>query len=519
MFKKIILAIALMVFATSVSQNANLDREYVKVSYIKLPAKPILDNNKRSFSSNDRSISLLGFSRVETNGTIDIVYNYNGTQISDVEINKTKHEDKDKEGNIISVSYTYNVHAQYSSSANISVNNAYNPENGYQKNLIKTDEYLSKSFSSHNEAQNYYNRNKYNIKNDYAAEHKIEMTNNVNYTLNQLYGYVSKSRNDQFWILGNKKHPEYQKHMETYETMKTIFDKMKYDVPIDVLKAELQPSIAYFEGLIPKYVGTKKRMKKMRYASYYNIAKMYYYLDMPEKTKEYAQKLIANDYGKSDGKQLIRLSNQLIEDFRINKIKSRHFEILTEDLTHSGHDQRPTNAEAFLDPGTELVKAYVITKSNDTTVVDMKISDVDRIGHSIKTIKYNDINTPVGVEVIWALEISEVLFIDGTHYKNLTFKDASTSAVDKATSKLCKVIYESDKINLYQFKISEPVFEFPENNKIQSTRTTTYVFGFNKNLAKLAEGCPQLLENVKAKHFKNNIDDLKVFCNRLTTCN
>ena len=87
-----------------------------------------------------------------------------------------------------------------------------------------------------------------------------------------------------------------------------------------------------------------------------------------------------------------------------------------------------------------------------------------------------------------------------------------------AAEKLCKVLFESDKINLYLFNNEEPVIFIPGNKKGKSTLSTGFVFGFKKNLTKLAEGCPALIEKVKNKAFKNNIDDLVQFCKELTSC-
>lgn len=80
MNQTITLVFALITYAISFSKSTNLDREYFKISYVKLPSKPIiLDNSKRTYSSNKRAISLSGFSIVNSNGTLDI--NFNGTKI------------------------------------------------------------------------------------------------------------------------------------------------------------------------------------------------------------------------------------------------------------------------------------------------------------------------------------------------------------------------------------------------------------------------------------------------------
>ncbi|GAA3634335.1 hypothetical protein [Flavivirga jejuensis] len=529
MNKTTTLVFALLIYAISFSQNANLDREYVSVSYIKLPSKPILDNSKRTYSSNIRAISLSGFSRVKSNGTLDINYNFNGTQIGEVDIRKTKHEKKDKDGKVTSTSYTYKVHIPYTSSASLSISNAVVIENNYNRDFSENDHYESNSFSTYKAAQNHYNNNRYNIRNKYTSKHKKSILNIINSNLNTTYGYVPANYNTVvFWILGNKKHPEYQKHMENYGIMKAAFAKMKYDQPVSGLKTELEPVIDYFNSLIPKYVGTKKKMAKMRYASYYNIAKMYYYLDMPEKAKEYAEKLIENDYDKSHGKHFIRISDELLKKFEINETNTRHFEVITEDLTNI--EEAPEAEEASgSNTKLELVKAYLISKVGDTILVDIETKDVKKIAYEIRTVQYADNGTPVGTKVENAKDFNEVLFVDGTHYKNVMFKESgvkngNNNAVSAqmllsgAAEKLCKVLFESDKINLYHFNNEEPVIFTPGSEKGKSTLSTGYVFGFKKNLVKLAKGCPALIEKAENKTFKNTPEDLMTFCKELASC-
>ncbi|OBQ55133.1 hypothetical protein JJL45_04445 [Tamlana sp. s12] len=521
MIRLITIVLALTTYALSFSQSANLDREYVHISYVKLPSKPIVDSTKRTYSTNTRGISLSGFSKVKTNGTLDVNFSFLGTKIGEVNINKIKHESKDKEGNVTSTSYTYKVQLPYTSSASITINNSENPENNYQRNYTESDNYTSSEFSSYKAAQDHYNNNRYTIRNDYTNKHKKAFINTLNSNLNSTYGYVIKSsENAQLWILGSKKHPEHVKHYEVYESMQTAFSKMKYNITVDELKAELQPSIDYFTSLIPKYTGDKKKARKIRYASYYNIAKMYYYLDMPEKTKEYGQKIIDNDYDKSDGKNFISMADDLLEKFEANKIKTRHFEVVTEDLSNEEEPEEESDA-------LEIVKAYLVSKAGDTTLVDMETKDISKIAYQIRTIQYDDNNAFVGTKIKNAKKYNEVLFLDGTHYKNIPFKessikgesiDAGQMLLGGASEKLCKVIYESKKLNLYMFNNEETVILTPDSDKGKSTMSTGFVFGFKKKLMKIAEGCPEIVAKAENNEFKNTPEELVRFGKELNEC-
>ncbi|NRD19175.1 hypothetical protein HNV08_03870 [Winogradskyella eckloniae] len=515
----ITLLVLLFTFSFAFSQNANLDREYFTVSYVKLPTDPVLNDINRTFSTNKRAISLSGFSRVRENGTLDINYRFHGTNVGEVEIKKTKHEKKDDDGNVISTTYSYRIHVTYTSSARVAVSNSENMSNDYENEFSEKENYKSKKFNSYKAAEDYYNNNRNTIRKRHSSDHQQQIIHDINGQLNNIYGYQPlNAKSDHFWILGKKKHPEYNKHMDAFEAMKVAFSKMKSNEPIDQLKNELAPTIDYFNSLISKYTGSKKKDVKMRYASYYNIAKMYYYLDMPNETKVYAQKLIDNDYDKSDGKYFIRIADDLIAKFNANQSNTRHFEVLTEDL--SNIIEEPIVEEAEEESSSlnlELIKVYLITKTNDTTLVDMDTKDIKNIAYKLNTVRYADNGTPIGTEVRSANELREILIVDGTRYKNIDFKSSNLNqeAVNGTQEKLCKVLLESDKINLYLFNNEEPVIVSPDSNHGTSTLSNSFAFGFNQNLVKLAEGHPELIEKVNANGFKNNIDDLVKFCNEL----
>lgn len=325
---KFLLPVLCLFSAFSLAQSADLDREQIKVSYVKLPTNPIIEKENRTYSSNASALTISGYKKKSEGAVLDLDFDYFGTEVNDVNINKVKHEKKDKDGNVTSTSYTYNATANYVSTGTLTIYNTIT-SNTMSKNYSETENYKSNDFNSYNKARDYYNDNRTSIRNKYRSNHKNAVLSNAKSYLNSTFGFVPQvDKYEFFWILGSKRHPEFARHHEAFDKLKVIFDKMKYDEPTDELKKELEPIIAYFESVIPNYQGKKRKLRKVRYASYYNIAKIYYYLDNPEKAKEYAQKIIDNDYDKSDGKYFNRIANKLIEKFEANKIKTRHFAVV-----------------------------------------------------------------------------------------------------------------------------------------------------------------------------------------------
>jgi hypothetical protein len=499
--KKVLLPILfLLATLSSFGQGANLDRESFNVSYISLPSHPIEDPAARTYSTNNSSVYIAGFKKANP-ATITIRHRYDGTQSEFVEVKKRISIKKDKDGNVISRKTYYSVVANFYSTGSVDVQNALTARN-YNKQYNLKDKYTSSEFSSYSQAVSYYNNNKYRLRSKYARQHKSSMRTSTNYYLNDTYGYPVNNKRDIFWILGKKKHPEYGKHKVNYEKAKAILAKMKHNEPIDAIATELEPIISYFDETAKKYVGKKKKYRKMRYASYYNNAKIYYYLDNPAKTREYANKLIANDYDKRDGKMFNNMANKLEKRLNANKVTSRHFDV-------SG-DVAPRLAV-----GNEVL-AYLITRANDTIQTVIPNRNIPKIGYFVELEVTNDAGNKA-IKRYMAEDCKTLALTNEDMYQVVNFDEAKKGPNSTAI-KFVKALYESDKIGLYLFNEKELVIKFPNQEKGISTMSSAFAFGLNKQLAKYAVSCPEALAAAQSKEFKNTAESLTKFCKMYTAC-
>jgi hypothetical protein len=95
----------------------------------------------------------------------------------------------------------------------------------------------------------------------------------------------------------------------------------------------MQPVIDYFEKAKTQYVTSDKEDRKMRYASYYDLAKIYLYLDEPEKAMAEADALAMNDFDERDGRALHQAAQLLEDKLRKNNADTRHFAINVNNYT------------------------------------------------------------------------------------------------------------------------------------------------------------------------------------------
>jgi len=146
------------------------------------------------------------------------------------------------------------------------------------------------------------------------------------------YGYSERRVTDNVWVLDSRKHPAYDDFRMHWGNIRSALFRLQPDQPVDNIRESIATDIAYFEQLPLKYDGKDKSSRKLRYAAYYLLSKIYYYFDDPDAAALAANRLVLNDYDSRDGYSLENASRQLIESFRMNKRYSRHFTLHYEAL-------------------------------------------------------------------------------------------------------------------------------------------------------------------------------------------
>jgi hypothetical protein len=372
--KKMLICLFFLSFFSSKAQKVDLDRFYFDVSYQVLPKEPV-SFEKRTFSSivklggalqtyvnpitlND-NIYIYGWKKVDQNGTVDIELNLEDFLEKSAYPQTRVDETKDKDGRVISRKEYYYVVAKYTTRGYAKVKGPLTPlqltdkqieeekakqssvsTNRFLKNaVIKKDttaskegfnisfngelEYKSKEYTDPTAPMKDFYLNKTAIRDqtlrNFTDNSLANFNNNINYT----YGFRPKKDNEILWIL-DAKNEEGKTQSDAIQAVKSFFTTMKADEPIDELKSNMQPLIEYFDSLKTKYAEDNKPSRKLRYSAYYNLAVIYLMLDEPEKAIAESEKLIANDYDKSDGKAFIERANKLITSFKTAKTNTTH---------------------------------------------------------------------------------------------------------------------------------------------------------------------------------------------------
>lgn len=373
--KKHIVSITFLLIAfVTTAQKVDIDNYRFYVEYATMPKHYVeLDqrtyfievNNKGGFDVGniEDEVSIRGWKKVDENAAAKIVVNLNRFTESQAKLNKKKDVKKNKDGKVIS-STTYYWYSNtdtgegdmrifgpknefvslktiekkkkkaakkkkkkkkkkkekkkadnpFLKDVDIQTDDApeANPENlaGYY-NLSRSYSNSTSKYKSSTKALKEFRANKsINYNNNYS-KYQSNIKNSVEKSLNQFYGYSRKRDRAKFKELDSKKHPEYEMYQNATTAMKEIFSKKRFNKDNTEVAEALAPIIAYFESVVEKYSEDSKHPRRLKSASMYNIAQIYYYLDQPDKVIEWGNEFIRWGRDESTGEKFIKKGKRL----------------------------------------------------------------------------------------------------------------------------------------------------------------------------------------------------------------
>jgi hypothetical protein len=375
---KFIAVVLLGLKSYSFAQKVDLDKAKFNVSYQALP-KENVSPEKRTFSTSstagvmiksfvdeaiiNQKLNISGWKKVEKDALVQINLELIDFRFISSKINEEVTENKDKDGKVTSKTRSYYVTAEYEQTGRLKVYGPFSPEeltekekeaqkakeekvasnrflaktslttgstpstdvNMKSENLGRYRTYTSEKFESSTKASDYFRTSQEAIRENLLRDFVNNSIDRANNFSNFYFGFpTARNNSDYLWILDSKSHPEYQTQQEAIQAVKALFANMKANEPIDKLREDMQPLIDYFESLKTKYKADDKNERKIRYGAFFNLANIYYYLDLPTLAIIQAEGLIANDYDKKDGENLKKDAQELSDLFKKTKFTSRH---------------------------------------------------------------------------------------------------------------------------------------------------------------------------------------------------
>ncbi|PWU04184.1 MAG: hypothetical protein C5B52_01925 [Bacteroidetes bacterium] len=344
----LILLVAICFIANA--QKVDLDKFTFTANYRILPRKP-LDSSYHTFDVSVKAssairnavttdltsqVNILGWKRLNERAHISVQ-----TRMEDVIIEKNELQQReeiltDKNGKETGRRIWYFQMVTYSFAAMADVID-------YKGTPIMTIPLASRDYKQNYKCNEFTTSTESNI--DYKYGQATVLNQIINMVANKAisdlssnltsnFGYQETTVNDYLWVLNTRKNPENDSYKQAWLTFKQAMYSMNANEPLDQVVNMMQPTIDYLNSLKRKYNTGSKADRKLRYSCFYNLAKIYYYLDMPDQALAEASALQVNDFDESDGKRLEAAASALKAELKQSQMHSRHFAINPD--TYSG---------------------------------------------------------------------------------------------------------------------------------------------------------------------------------------
>jgi len=245
--------------------------------------------------------------------------------VSSTEIYERKSETKDKQGNVTERFY-YRIMVKYTFESSYKITKDQKPlANGNFYSKYNTHTYTSAEFSTRQAASEFWDNNRNALTSDFHQDLVLKSVASLNELISNRYGFPAKFNSwDVLKIMDEKKHDENANFRAAVGALKNELQAMTPDFPMD--RDQVEPLIEYFENIPKRYADpNSKADQHIRYAAYFNLCKIYYYLDEPENVAQYANRITSNGYDAKDGAKLIKEANELKGMFINTGIRTRHF--------------------------------------------------------------------------------------------------------------------------------------------------------------------------------------------------
>jgi hypothetical protein len=530
---KIILTFLLLTLAVPVfSQSVDLDPKSFNLSFVNLPQQPVLERKNRTFSfavntgnvydfrdakdNLEYNVGIDGFKNVESNAYFEIRVDLWDPLVSSKEIKKIERREKDAKGvEQVYISYKAIVKVREVGSfavvclSDASFDKKYSLENSFTIEGLFENNLSAEKFAAETVGA---------VRNEYLR-HVIA---SMDTRLNRDYGFVIEQTTDYLWILDSKKHPEFGNNAKALSNVMTVFGTMRYNEDLSPLKPQLEPAMSYLEGVDKAYAEDERKHRKLRYAAYFNLAVIYYYLDQPNESDFWCDKLMANKYDASDGQGMKIRNASLRELLAVNQVQSRHMDV--EPRTNGAVEDSEVSVANFdpnyflkNDPKYGLIR--LVLTSNDTVSGYAKWSEIGSLDKKVAlSIADQKGNHNYRFKTYFAEQVSKLIIAEDDFYSTVSFKEATKTSSGKPTFRFVREILNGKTISLYQYFTGEVIVKRHSEALGYSTNSVGWQMNTRTKFIELADSCPRLAARANNKEFKNEIASLCKFVEALDSC-
>ena len=344
--KNLILSVVILLTvglaANAQTKNVDLDDFRCPITYRLIPSEPLnplfftysvrVDatkgtENRVSLSRAEEAIVIDGQRKVDSseNPFLTVVVTLGDLAIINSNVEERVVQDKDKEGKVTGTRHYFTSVVNYSFESSYKIFQGNKQLNYVPVDTRSTITHKSREYGTRKEAVDYWNNNRDNLIPNFTTELSMKAVDRASSGASHRYGFYIKKDTEELKIMDTKKHTE----NEAFRTICTdVKEKFGAVTPNERLKQEdVEEAIEYFKSIPNRYTDIKLKADiKLRYAAYFNLCKIYLYLEDLENVHQYADLLIQNVQDKKDGEKLKKSADELKAMLSKTEIKTRHFD-------------------------------------------------------------------------------------------------------------------------------------------------------------------------------------------------
>jgi len=237
-------------------------------------------------------------------------------------------ESKSKSGEVTRTYYywvevNYNFEAQAVASISQVKKEAYS-----LYNRVHTQAFKSQEYNTRKGASDYWNNNREVLVEQFTRECADNAIKKLTTSLSADFGFPIVKTSVLIKTINEKKHPENDLLRSKSSQLKATMEKLDGKTPL--AKEDMKELIAYFKSIPERYTDTElKADVRLRYVAFYNLCRIYLFLDQPKNVKKWADLLFANGHDKKDAERLTEDAESLHKRLNQTIIKATQFD--TED--------------------------------------------------------------------------------------------------------------------------------------------------------------------------------------------
>ncbi|MDR0799278.1 MAG: hypothetical protein LBN18_05935 [Dysgonamonadaceae bacterium] len=340
----IVLAICFSFLLSAQTKNVNVDNEGFYYGYRNFPSKPqdplffdyAVAVNATSVVKNNVSVEEIADALfIEGQTKIDdpaqalmvLELSLGNIVIGSSDVSERKEVIKDKDGNVTGTNYYYRVNVVYSYESSYKIySGAQALVNNVAYSRVNSLTYTSDEYSSRKAATDYWNNNREVHIANFYRDLVLRSAGQASSTATNYYGFKSMINvRDIIKTINEKKHDENETFRANVKILKDALQAMTPNIPMD--KDKVLPLITYFKSIPEKYTDPKSKADShLRYAAYYNLCKIYLYLDEPDNVYEWADLILANGMDTKDCERMKKAADEVKAAFNKVGLTTRHFD-------------------------------------------------------------------------------------------------------------------------------------------------------------------------------------------------